>query len=294
MIRPNEEDRAHEPTVAKGVDATEEAELQRLEHRLVHGDADGEAGAVELAGGGAVNVQAEEADASISTDAGAGVVVQGAAQRREQLESKKFGNGGFRGASLINALLPRGGAGLKTKVPKRTEFGAEGPEGDSAHASAMKQFSISEFGSSHVQDRTIDDRMCEVGLFGFWLEKNNYGKYVEWHLTEGAWRGIEPTACGAPYSQLSHEIGTCVAGARGKERCMVAVELDGTPRVPLEAAMMEYVLAMATGDVESRPKGGWEELKVKDGAWLPRGRRRRRMLNLITTRSPAYHTGHTP
>ena len=40
---------------------------------------------------------------------------------------------------------------------------------------------------------------------------------------------------------------------------MVAVELDGTPRVPLEAAMMEYVLAMATGDNSSRPKGGWAE-----------------------------------
>ena len=58
-------------------------------------------------------------------------------------------------------------------MPKREDFGAEGAEGDSAHAAAMKQFSISEFGSSHVQDRTIDDRMCEVGLFGFWLEKNN-------------------------------------------------------------------------------------------------------------------------
>jgi hypothetical protein len=40
---------------------------------------------------------------------------------------------------------------------------------------------------------------------------------------------------------------------------MVAVERDGTPRVPSEASMMEYVLVMATGDAESRPKGGWVE-----------------------------------
>jgi hypothetical protein len=40
---------------------------------------------------------------------------------------------------------------------------------------------------------------------------------------------------------------------------MVAVERDGTPHVPSEAAMMEYILVMATGDAESRPKGGWVE-----------------------------------
>ena len=73
-----------------------------------------------------------------------------------------------------------------------TRHGAEGEEGDVAHAAAMKQFSISEFGSSHVQDRTIDDRMCEVGLFGYWLELNHYGKYVEWRVADGASTGIEP------------------------------------------------------------------------------------------------------
>ena len=46
---------------------------------------------------------------------------------------------------------------------------------------------------------------------------------------------------------------------KGKARIMVACERGGSPRVPSEAAMMEYVLAMATGDVESRPKGGWTE-----------------------------------
>ena len=55
-----------------------------------------------------------------------------------------------------------------------------------------------------------------------------------------------------------------MAGKHGKERCVIAVERDGTPRVPSEAAMMEYVLAMATSDVESRPKGGWKEYEMGD------------------------------
>ena len=39
------------------------------------------------------------------------------------------------------------------------------------------------------------------------------------------------------------------------EHCMVAIDRDGKPRVPSEAAVMEYVLVMATGDTESL-KGG--------------------------------------
>ena len=40
---------------------------------------------------------------------------------------------------------------------------------------------------------------------------------------------------------------------------MLGVESDGRPRVPSDASMMEYILVMATGDAESRPKGGWAE-----------------------------------
>ena len=55
-------------------------------------------------------------------------------------------------------------------------------------------------------------RMQRVGLFGWWMQLNHYGCYVEWHVTESL---------------------------RGKERCMVAVERNGTPRVPSTASMME-------------------------------------------------------
>ena len=72
-------------------------------------------------------------------------------------------------------------------------------------------------------------RFCQ--LFGDWMEQHHFGKYyyVGWKLDE-------------------------TAGAKG--RCIIAVERDETPRVPPEAAMMEYILVMATGDAESRPKGG--------------------------------------
>ena len=54
------------------------------------------------------------------------------------------------------------------KVPKRKEFGEAGAEGDAAHVAAIKQLSVKEFGSTHVQGESIDRRMRCVGLFGYW------------------------------------------------------------------------------------------------------------------------------
>ena len=160
------------------------------------------ASAVESGGPPAIN--AFESDTT-----GAVVVVVGAAQRREDLEAKKL----FRPpAAKITALMPFGGAGLQLKVPKRKDYGEEGEEGDAAHAAAMKQFSVKEFGNSHVEQRVIDARMGRVGQFGFWLHLNHYGKYVEWQVAEGP---------------------------HGKARCMVAVERDDTPRVVADVAVME-------------------------------------------------------
>ena len=88
-------------------------------------------------------------------DGGAGVVVAGAKQRAEQLDSKKFVHGGFRDSHKVTGLQPRGGAGLKAKVPKRKDFGDEGDEGDAVHGAAMKELSLADFGCSHVQDRTL-------------------------------------------------------------------------------------------------------------------------------------------
>ena len=194
----------------KDVDAAEERELRRLEDTGTPVAAEADLQAVDGGPDAGLHEEASlpggllvEAQSDVWS---IGDVVEGAAQRSEQLESKKQ----FRPSAKITGLMPHGGAGLKAKVPKRREFGAEGDEGDAAHEAAMEEFSLTSFGTSHVQDRTIDKRMCQVGLFGDWLQQNNFGAYVRWQLTEGA---------------------------RGKERCMVAVERDGSPRIPSEAAM---------------------------------------------------------
>ena len=150
----------------------EEAELRRLEHGS---PGDGEVDA----GGGALTV-------APPVQAEPGTVVSGAVQRSEQVSQKLFPSGGFRESAKIKKLLPRGSAGLKAKVPKRKDYGAEGEEGDLAHAQAMKELGIMEFCASHVQEATIDQRMNIVGLFGHWLERNKYGKYVEWQISHGA------------------------------------------------------------------------------------------------------------
>ena len=236
------------PRLQKDVNAVEENELRRMEGLPPVSVAVGvgDRAVVGAAGGGVAAAEAFEADeaasrggvlmAAATRDDGtksAGVIVQGAAQRRDELASKMFANGGFRETKKIEPLLPHGGGGLKLAVPKRKEYGKEGDEGDAAHAAAMKQFSVKEFGSTHVQGKSIDARMRRVGLFGYWLEQNGYGKYVEWQMK--SWK------------------------KKAKARVLVAYERDKTPRVPSEAAMMEYVLVMATGDTTSRPKGGWAE-----------------------------------
>lgn len=80
-------------------------------------------------------------------------VVCGVKQRCEQLWDKK---GTMRPTSSIAGLMPPGSLGLKTKLPRRKTFGAEGAEGDAAHEMAMKEFKLKEFGSAHVQGRTLD------------------------------------------------------------------------------------------------------------------------------------------
>ena len=158
-------------------------------------------------------------------------IVKAAQERASALEGKMA----FRSNSAIAGLLPYGGGALELKVPKRKDFGPEGKEGDEQHQAAMKFFSLKEFGTSHVQERTILARFGCVGLFGDWLEQNVYGAFVEWRI------GSEPSAA--------------------TSRVAVPVERDGAPRIPSEAAVMEYIMAMATGDSESRPKGGRPEYR---------------------------------
>ena len=227
------------------VNMEEEAELRRLDgiapgdasgvddtdgRRGDHADATAEAAAAGLPRAQPPPSGESAGGASVTALTTGTAVVPGAVQRCEQLESKKA----FRPAATISGLMPEGGSNLQTKVPKRKDFGEEGEDGDAAHATAMEQFSLKEFGATHVQGRAIHERMSRVGLFGEWMRRNNYGRYVEWRVTHGE---------------------------NGMERCMVAVYRDGSPRVPPDTALREYVLAMGTGDAASRPKGGWADYR---------------------------------
>ena len=85
------------------VNVREEAELRRLENGSQVG--------------GDVMLRGDAAEPPVVPAGGA--VVSGAVQRSEEISSKLFENGGFRDSANIVKLLPRGGAGLKAKVPKR-------------------------------------------------------------------------------------------------------------------------------------------------------------------------------
>ena len=204
-----------------------------------------------------VAVSSDSAESPNKTGAVApGTAVVPVLQRRANLlEGKKQ----FRPSSTIVKLMPQGGDGLKTKVPQRKNFGEEGPEGDAAHATAMKEFSLSSFGDTAMSQGRRDANMCRVGLFGHWMTLNNYGSYVVWDLSEGS--------------------------TGRKERCLVAVEASGKEKIPPEAAMMEYVLAMATSDVESRPKGGWRDYKSGSHAKLEWRRKRMVARQIVRWRS---------
>jgi len=120
------------------VNDLEEAELRRLEHGATAGG-DGEDGEVAMDGAHREDSEEVAACANGQRDEEVGVVVHGAVQRAEQLDSKMFTHGGFRDSHRIIGLQPKGSASLKTKVPKRKNFGAEGDEGDAAHSAAMNK-----------------------------------------------------------------------------------------------------------------------------------------------------------
>ena len=62
------------------------------------------------------------------------LVVQGAVQRCKQLEDKKA----FRDSAAISGLQTAGSSKLKSKVPKRVEYGEAGDAGDAAHAAKRR------------------------------------------------------------------------------------------------------------------------------------------------------------
>ena len=146
---------------------------------------------------------------------------------------------------MINSLLPKG-ADKVTSFPRREEarFGEEGAEDDSLFVMAMAEFKADAFGTQHCQSRVIkqklgqvsccavccqsmkhpSDALCvwnscqcvrvwQVGLFGDWLQRHKFGKFVEW-----------------------------LPGSDDDGWMVVAVQKDGQPRVPSPASLNQYIL----------------------------------------------------
>ena len=180
-------------------------------------DANAAVGASDVDAALQVHVTAAEAGALVATQH------QGVVLLREKKQ--------WRRSSVINDLVPKGGMSLPRSYPQRADprFGGEGQEGDARHAAEMRLMMI-DFAGSHVQARHWNMKVRNVGIFGDWLERNKYGKYVDWQPGES-------------------------------EHVLVPVDVDGTVRVPHDAAVVEYVLAMATGNAQSRPKGYFAEYR---------------------------------
>ena len=62
-------------------------------------------------------------------------------------------------------------------------------------------------------------KVRQVGIFGEWLRRNNFGVFLEWKEQDGEW-------------------------------ALVALEADGSPKVPGWAALLEYLLVQVSGTRE--------------------------------------------
>jgi len=171
--------------------------------------------------------------------------------------ASKAGKG--RRTSSIVPLLPSGSLQVGSKMPRRENFGVEGVEGDEKFEAEMMRFSLEEFGESHAQQRHALQRMRQVGLFGDFLERHNFGQYFKW-----------------------------VQKKDKAEYAVVAVDRDGEPRVVSPGAIMQYMLVQArahlprawraltcaavwqaTADATARPKGG--TVRYRNGKQYKRG-----------------------
>ena len=77
----------------------------------------------------------------------------------------------------------------------------------------MLSFKAEEFGEAHLQGRALKQKIGQVGLFGEWLERHKFGKFVRW----------QPGAF-----------------------VTVAVEQNGVPKIPSAAALNQYILVQVS------------------------------------------------
>jgi hypothetical protein len=134
-----------------------------------------------------------------------------------RLESKAA----CRRSKVVRGLGAAGAANLG-EAPNRTR-GAHGTEGDDEFEQMMCGFVDDNFHGRAVQERYLDARDLEVGLFGDFVEQRGHGKHVEWVYDEEneGWK-IQP------------------------------VMTEGNMRVPRPSIVMDYVIQVHIEDNRTR------------------------------------------
>ena len=150
-------------------------------------------------------------------------LVTGFAEHRASLSEKKK----YRRAIKIDLKLPEASTAL-AGVPRRKDF-AQGEEGRQEWKRQFNAYA-GDFAYSHVGAETVRGRMGSVGMWGDYCEREGHGKFVEWQRKD--------------------------AGTLKKVVVPVRDAVSGQIKVPDPECIAEYVMVMAVGDTQARPKGG--------------------------------------
>ena len=133
----------------------------------------------------------------------------------------------YRRSTKIDDKLPEASSAL-VEVPRRKDF----PATEAGRLAWKAKFNehAGGFSHAHVSAGTARKRHGDMGLFGDYLEREGHGKYVEWVRKRG----------------------------EGLKKVVVPVidSTSGQMKVPDAEAVAEYIMVMAIGDMEARPKGG--------------------------------------
>ena len=111
-------------------------------------------------------------------------------------------------------------------------------------------------------------KVRQVGIFGEWLRRNQYGVFLEWNEEDGEWALVPLEADGSPkvpgWAALLEYLLVQAGGTR-EHACVD--DRDSPCRVAVQAGARSYCARAAVcrpsgiGDTASRPKGGWVEYR---------------------------------
>jgi hypothetical protein len=104
-------------------------------------------------------------------------------QRNESLLAK----GEYRRSKACHEVAPAGHADLESAPDFLRDFGGDESNADAFDA-AMISFFDEHLDKGAVEERTIDTRDRQVGLFGDFLEVRGHGQYVKWVQEPTGWR----------------------------------------------------------------------------------------------------------